>query len=95
LGKNFDDLNGQVHYWSSFVGVNVTFFPMHFLGLAGMPRRVADYPDVYAGINYLVTFGSYISIIGLLVFFYLLYITIRSHSFKVDGSVMPQILFSS
>lgn len=46
-GKSYSEYLGQLHFWTTFVGVNVTFFPMHFLGLAGMPRRIPDYPDVY------------------------------------------------
>jgi len=57
----------------TFVGVNITFFPMHFLGLAGMPRRIPDYPDIYTSLNQLCSIGSYISMIGMVLFFVLIY----------------------
>ena len=47
-GRRYPEVLGQIHFWLFFIGVNVTFFPMHFLGLAGMPRRIPDYPDIYA-----------------------------------------------
>jgi cytochrome c oxidase subunit 1 len=68
-GYTYSEFLGKVHFWVTFVGVNVIFFPQHFLGLAGMPRRIADYPDAYAGWNLVSSIGAYISIAGLVVLF--------------------------
>jgi len=68
-GYMYNETLGKLHFWTMFVGVNLVFFPQHFLGLAGMPRRYADYPDAYAGWNYISSIGSYIAAAGLLIFF--------------------------
>lgn len=68
-GYKYSEFLGQLHFWMSFIGVNLVFFPQHFLGLAGMPRRYADYPDAFAGWNLVSSLGAYISAAGLLVFF--------------------------
>lgn len=60
-GRRYPEILGQIHFWLFFVGVNITFFPMHFLGLAGMPRRIPDFPDAMSGWNAVSSFGSYIS----------------------------------
>lgn len=75
-GLSYPEIFGQIHFWLFFTGVNLTFFPMHFLGLAGMPRRIPDYADAYAGWNMIASFGSYISVISLLFFFFIVYITL-------------------
>jgi cytochrome c oxidase subunit 1 len=69
-GYMYNETIGKLHFWVTFIGVNILFFPQHFLGLAGMPRRIADYPDAFSGWNYVSSIGSYISAIGLLIFFY-------------------------
>ncbi len=67
-GYMYAEWIGALHFWVTFVGVNLVFFPQHFLGLAGMPRRIADYPDAFAGWNLISSLGAYLSALGLLVF---------------------------
>jgi len=75
-GLQYSEVLGQIHFWIFFIGVNVTFFPMHFLGLAGMPRRIPDYPDAYAGWNLIASYGSYLSAISSFLFFFVVYHTL-------------------
>lgn len=72
-GKSYNELLGKIHFWTLFIGVNTTFFPQHFLGLAGMPRRIPDYPDAFSGWNQISSFGSMISIMATVLFGYILY----------------------
>jgi cytochrome c oxidase subunit 1 len=69
-GYMYSEAVGKWHFWLQFIGVNLIFFPQHFLGLAGMPRRYIDYPDVYAGWNMVSSIGSYISAFSVLIFLY-------------------------
>ena len=83
-GLDYPEVLGQIHFWVFFVGVNVTFFPMHFLGLAGMPRRIPDYPDAYSGWNAVASYGSYLSALSALFFFYVVYITLTDTTGKEE-----------
>jgi len=69
-GYMYSEFIGKLHFWVMFVGVNLVFFPQHFLGLAGMPRRYIDYPDAYAGWNAVSSYGSYLSAVAVLIFLY-------------------------
>ncbi len=85
-GYLYSEPLGKLHFWLTFVGVNLTFFPQHFLGAAGMPRRYADYPDAYWGWNFVSSIGSYISGVALLVFLFTLY---RAFSDKRKAGANP------
>ncbi|MDN5247528.1 PREDICTED: probable cytochrome c oxidase subunit 1 [Rhagoletis zephyria] len=67
-GKQYNECLGQIHFWLTFIGTNVTFLPQHFLGLSGMPRRIPDYPDAFIPWNYVSSIGSYISFFSVMFF---------------------------
>ena len=73
IGNDYDPTLGQVHFWTTFIGVNLTFFPMHFLGMNGMPRRIPDYPDAYQTLNAIYSLGSLISVWSLIIFLVVVY----------------------
>ncbi len=68
-GKEYNEFLGKLHFWLFFIGVNVLFFPMHFLGQAGMPRRIPDYPEAFHYWNHIASIGYVIMGVGVLVFF--------------------------
>ncbi|MSO81031.1 MAG: cytochrome c oxidase subunit I [Alphaproteobacteria bacterium] len=77
-GRQYNETLGRLHFWITFIGVNLTFFPQHFLGLQGMPRRYVDYPDAFAGWNLVSSIGSYISAAGAVLFIYIMIQTLTS-----------------
>ena len=77
-GRQYPELLGKVHFWMFFIAVNLTFFPMHFSGLAGMPRRIPDYPDAFSGWNYISSIGSYLAFASALMFVYIVIRTLTS-----------------
>jgi cytochrome c oxidase subunit 1 len=73
VGLKYNNFLSKVHFWSFFISVNLTFFPMHFLGLAGMPRRIPDYPDAFTGWNQVCSVGAFASFFATMLFFYIVY----------------------
>ena len=77
-GRQYPEWAGKLHFWVTFFGVNLTFFPQHFLGLAGMPRRYIDYADAFAGWNYVSSIGSFITLGASVFFVFVMLYTIRA-----------------
>ena len=72
FGVKYNEFLGQLHFWIMFIGVNIIFFPQHFLGLQGMPRRYIDYPEAYTLWNHVSSVGYAITVVGVLVFLVML-----------------------
>src|SRR6187401_659683 len=72
-GYMYSETIGKLHFWVTFIGVNLVFFPQHFLGLAGMPRRYIDYPEAFAAWNFVSSMGAFLSFAGFIVFLYGVY----------------------
>ena len=84
-GKPYNEFLGQLHFWLFFVGVNVMFFPMHFLGNDGMPRRIPDYPEQFAYYNQIASYGYLLMAAGMLVFFVNMAVSLASKK-RVAGN---------
>jgi cytochrome c oxidase subunit 1 len=86
LGLKYNEVFAKIHFWTFFISVNLTFFPMHFLGLAGMPRRIPDYPDAFAGWNQICSIGSFLSVFSTAFFFYIIYDMFMSNSINTKNN---------
>jgi cytochrome c oxidase subunit 1 len=78
-GLEYPETLGQIHFWMTFIGVNLT-----------LPRRIPDYPDAFAGWNAICSFGSYVSVVGILVFFAVVYFTLTSNQKCSNSPWTPQ-----
>jgi cytochrome c oxidase subunit 1 len=84
-GRMYDETLGRLHFWLSFVFFNLTFGPMHLVGIEGMPRRVADYADQYATLNAIISVSSFIFGLSFLIFLYNMIASWR-HGPKAEGN---------
>lgn len=89
LGLNYNMLLSKVQFWILFIGVNLTFFPQHFLGLQGMPRRISDYPDAFAGWNLISSIGSIVSVVATWLYLNILYNQL------VEGKAVSRYIWST
>ncbi len=76
-GRMYSEFWGKVHFWTFFVGANLTFYPQHFLGRQGMPRRYIDYPEAFAFWNYVSSWGAFLSFASFLLFFGIMFYALR------------------
>ncbi|HEX8961879.1 MAG TPA: cbb3-type cytochrome c oxidase subunit I, partial [Rhodocyclaceae bacterium] len=86
-GHMYDERLGKIHFWISAIFVNVLFFPQHFLGLAGMPRRIPDYAVQYTGWNQISSVGAFVFGLSQLLFVYNIVRTARGHGPKATAQV--------
>nr|WLE67304.1 cytochrome c oxidase subunit I [Aphidius gifuensis] len=78
----------KIHFFMIFLGVNLTFFPQHYLGLSGMPRRYSDYPDMYLGWNVISSLGSIMSLVGMIFFIFILWESLLSKRLVIYNKYM-------
>ena len=86
-GVMYNEGMGKLHFWLSFIGVNLTFFPMHFIGLAGMPRRIPDYALQFADFNMVASIGAFLFGFSQLVFLYNIVQCMRQRGYPATPEV--------
>ena len=85
-GKMYNETLGKVHFWMTTIFVNITFFPMHFVGLAGMPRRIPDYAVQFTDFNMIASVGAFGFGLSQLLFVYILFLTLKQPVTAEDKS---------
>ena len=75
-GRQYPEWAGKLHFWTFFIGTNLTFFPQHFLGRQGMPRRYIDYPEAFAYWNYLSSWGAFLGFASFVFFIGIVFYTL-------------------
>lgn len=93
IGYKYNEILGQIQFYSLFLGVNLVFGPMHFLGLNGMPRRISDYPDNFAGWNKIASIGSMITLISIFLFIFIIYKQFTDKIKEFDNTLFKSYLF--
>jgi len=88
-GRQYPEWMGKIHFYTTFIGVNMVFLPMHFLGLAGMPRRIPDYPDAFKHWNYIASVGAVITLTSTFFFVFIVFYTFARGK-KVDANPWGQ-----
>jgi cytochrome c oxidase subunit 1 len=88
-GYLYDEKLARWHFWTMFAGINLTFFPQHFLGFQGMPRRIVDYTDAYATWNFVSSVGAFVSGVGTVIFIYLIYEAFTAKRHAADNPWGP------
>ncbi len=86
-GVMYNEAMGKFHFWLSFIGVNLTFFPMHFIGLAGMPRRIPDYALQFADFNMVASIGAFLFGLSQLIFVYNIIQCMRQRGYPASPQV--------
>ena len=86
-GRPVNEYWGRLHFVTMFIGANLIFLPQHFLGLAGQPRRIPDYPDAYKGWNEISSYGSIVSILATIIFGVVLYKAFASEDTGTENTV--------
>lgn len=80
IGYQYNETLAHIHFWIFTLAINIVFFPMHFLGLAGLPRRIPDYPTGYNYWNNIMTLGSVLTFISLIILFNIIYNLFKKRS---------------